>query len=276
MRIDCRNLIGDTIYSIAPLRLFLAEAGPAELVTGWGPVTDAMVERAFPGLCISRGKEAVACDLSLSAGKISEKFCRSPVRHLTLGYAAALAEFTLSGLEPSIQECLPPDTTWKYPADGLVEHVLIAPFSASCPGRVTGVKPLKLLPEYVWEMVYRDVISRYGLPVRVVAGPGERFRGSLAFLPHLTAVSLRELQRTLERAEIVFAIDNGIGHLAAALGVRMVSFWPEAVNREFIAPMYRRATFVAIGKPDQVKAHRLVDVLKAHLKNGEFWNSELA
>src|SRR5205085_4439855 len=138
--IDCRNLIGDTIYLIKPLRQFLTSQCLADVALGVGDGLPAdIVKRSFPDLPVERAEklEALWPDanrIRLSASLAWEK-TRSDNSHISIGYARVLGIELADGVEP--------DTAWLPPVEApQPEHIALAPFSVSC-ARYRGEAPNK-------------------------------------------------------------------------------------------------------------------------------------
>ncbi len=259
--VDCRNLIGDTIYLIKPLRQFLASRRLEEvaLAVGDGLPGD-IVRRSFPGVRIDRIDvlEAAWPDaerITLSAAAAWQR-TRSDDTHTSIGYARVLGIELSGGIEP--------DVAWLPPCDPGAprQDVVLAPFSISCTGNHGGFRN-KTLSEEDWAPLL-DLLRPYGR-LRIVCGPGERFSAAAGFAEsdYFTASNLEELIAVLRRSRLVVGIDTGICHVSSCAAIPTVVLWSSAANLNFIGETWApRTRIVPIGKPAEFDACRVAGLLE--------------
>jgi SAM-dependent methyltransferase len=260
--IDCRNLIGDTIYLIKPLRNFLATRPSDDVALGIkNGLPGEIVRRSFPDLRIDRtevleGAWPGAQRITLSARAAWES-TRTDDAHISQGYARVL--------ETELQGGIAPDLAWLPPADAVAqpEHIVLAPFSVSC-ARHRGEAANKTLEEHDWAALLK-VLRRQDLPLRIVGGPDERFSTAMGFAEsdYFTAANIEDLLAFLRRSCLVVGVDTGICHVSSCAGVPTVVLWSAAANLEFIGETWApRTRIVQIGLPSTFDAYRVDRLLE--------------
>jgi ADP-heptose:LPS heptosyltransferase len=108
--------------------------------------------------------------------------------------------------------------------EGLASPIVVASLGSSCPSR-------RWWPAATAE-VLDGLVDRHGASVVLTGTPADAsFAAAVAAAMRTTPrnlvgrTSLRELLAVVARARIVFGPDSGALHVAAALGVRVVSLW---------------------------------------------------
>ncbi len=254
--VDCRNLIGDTIYLIKPLKRFLASKQQNEVALGIGKgLAGDIVRRSFPGIRVEQmeflEREWPAAErVTLSAQSAWER-TRSDNGHISHGYARVLGAELSGSIEP--------DTDWLPSAGTELEqdYIALAPFSVSCAAN-RGELPNKTLAEEVWTGVL-ELIRDYGYPLRVICGPSERFSESMGFTEadYFTASTVEDLVACLQRSRLVVGVDTGICHVSSCGGIPTVVLWSEAANLQFIGETWApRTRIVPIGLPSKFDLNR--------------------
>ena len=255
--IDCRNLIGDTIYLIKPLRQFLSSQRLSDVALGVADGLPAeIVRRSFPDLPVQRMEslEALWPDanrIQVSARLAWEK-TRTDNSHISVGYARVLGIQLTGGIEPDLA-WLPPSEPGVQP-----EHIALAPFSVSC-ARHRGEPPNKTLNEPDW-LPLLDVLRTYGLPLRIVGGPTERFSmRQLGFSEpdYFSAAGVEDLIAFLRRSRLIIGVDTGVCHVSSCDGIPSIVLWSAAASLPFIGETWApRTRIVEIGLPTSFDAPR--------------------
>jgi len=195
---------------------------------------------------------------------------------LSAGRAAALAGARLhaTGRRMHISECyaellgvsteawhgdFTPLTGWAGPVSphAWTPYVLIAPFSRSC-ARNAGLRPNKTPDHERWGLLISQLRSTGFEPV-VLLGVDEYWTGTNVATVH--ASSLQTLEVLLRRASAVISVDNGIGHVASALGCRTLILWPPISSVPFIGPVWNKKTTLLYMHPERIRAPQLRDIV---------------
>jgi ADP-heptose:LPS heptosyltransferase len=114
-----------------------------------------------------------------------------------------------------------------------------------------------------WELLIAWIYAqRYG--VLVTHGPNDVWTGSSVTLA--TTDSLDTLVFRLAAATAVVTVDNGIGHIASALGCRTLILWPPISSVPFIAPTWSKTTTLLYMQPARVRADQLRDLVMKELQ----------
>lgn len=264
--LNCTNLIGDSVYLLNPVKAFL-EQHPDECVAivadkgfafemffnTFNHTALACLLPSIP-LIFDTQEDAVNCFphaqvLYVGAGQSGE-VCFQESRkpggrqlHISEGYAKMLG-VTLDTLRPT--------NVWQRVLDTerLDPFILIAPFSRSCSVHTTGVAN-KTIADWKWEHIIHH-LRKQNLPVKVLAGPNDYLKKcSVSMNDYITCKSLYELELTLKSAKLFVTLDNGVGHIAAALDVPMIYLWPKVSCIEFIAPLYAKKTVYLMMEPNE-------------------------
>jgi SAM-dependent methyltransferase len=264
--IDCRNLIGDTVYLIKPLRRFLESQNTNEVALAIDDgLPGTIVRRSFPGhrtgqldSLLREWPDAERITLSASS---AWRQTRSDDSHISLGYAR------IFNTEPP--DGAAPDVEWLPAADPEMrpEYIALAPFSVSC-ARHRGEPPNKTLNESDWAPLL-EMLRGYGWPLRIVGGPSERFPATLGFAEsdYFSADTLEELVSFLRGSRVVVGVDTGVCHISSCAGVPTVVLWSSAANLKFIGATWApRTRIVHIGLPTQFDTRRVTGLLKAAMQ----------
>lgn len=265
------NLLGDTLYTLKPIAEYRMQH-PAETVVvevGAGFAAD-MVFRQFRGLL-------EVCNPA------SENFGRLEAdRYINL-YAGRAGVYALQHLEKTgtrlhISECFAamldvdfrswnkdvrPLTGWANDGEVLGgDYVVIAPFSRSC-ARHRHLRPNKTIDHVKWIPAIEWLLSK-GLRVTILCGPGEVWEARQEGLDFFYAQHFQQLIDLLRGAKAIITVDNGVSHIASALGCRTLIFWPPVSERSFIAPLWNKDTLLMPIRPDRIRA----DAVRNYLANG--------
>ena len=272
--IDCRNLIGDSIYLVKPLKRFLASKGDGEVALGIDSgLGGEIVRRSFPGLRVDSIDvlEAAWPDvprMKLSARSAFEE-TRSDNGHISQGYARILGIEPLPGIEPDVAWLPPPEPQPRQ------EYIVLAPFSVSC-ARHRGEVPNKTLSDKDWEPLL-EIIRGYGLPLRIVGVPTERLSaGKFGFSEpdYFSARGIEDLVAFLRRSRLVIGVDTGICHVSSCAGIPTVVLWSSAASLRFIGETWApRTRLVQIGTPAAFDAYRVEGLLEDAVKDLLGWQA---
>lgn len=262
------NLLGDTLYSLKPLAELRMQRPDEEIVVGVGPGFAGDMVRAQFGrlLQIVAVEDLPQSRIELSAGVAAQIAVQALLRygrrlHLSQCFAGLL------GLDVGAwRGCFRPLMGWAdgpFRISGLAHglYVLLAPFSRSC-SRHAGMRPNKTPDHDRWTLLVEWLRERGRWP-RVLVGPGEQWTGCP--VDTVSADSLPDLVRLLTGAESIITVDNGIGHVASALGCRVLILWPPVSSVDFIGPTWNPATTLLYMRPERVRADQLLDIIRKAL-----------
>ena len=265
--IDCRNLIGDTIYLIKPLRQFLASRRLGQVALGVsGGLPGEIVERSFPGVRVGPMEVLEAAwpgadGIALSARSAWEK-TRSDNGHISQGYGRILGMELTGSIEPDVAWLPTPEPALRR------EHVALAPFSVSC-ARHRGEPPNKTISEPDWVPLL-EILRGYGWPLRVIGGPTERFSmHELGFseADYFSAGGIDDLVSCLRQSWLVIGVDTGICHVSSCAGIPTVVLWSSAASLQFIGETWApRTRLVHIGSPAGLDGYRVGGLLADAVK----------
>lgn len=152
--------------------------------------------------------------------------------HISEGYARML------GVK---LDTIVPTTEWERvdATERLDPFILISPFSRSCSSH-SGQPANKTLDDWKWEHIIRS-LRKQNLPIKVLAGQNDYLKKcSVSIHDYITCPDLYSLELTLKSSKLLVTLDNGIGHVAAALNLPMIYLWPKVSNLEFIAPVWNK------------------------------------
>ena len=256
--LDCRNLLGDTLYLIKPLRRYLEKSKHEITLIVGGGFQEEMIRLAFPNVPITAQDMGYRSLGSGPAGKKAE-----PGKlHITDGYAELLGLERCADDHVASVDWLPDLVKKPKPC-----RSVLSPFSPSC-SRNRGEVANKTIDEVSWLPIVDLLEDKLHLPVEVVCAANEHFSKCRALreLKHYSATTLAELQRFLLEAAVIVTVENGIQHLASALGCNVIDLWPAVSRKSFIAPDWNKTTvFIDIGNPVTVTAEKLYEGCKGAL-----------
>ena len=260
--VDCRNLLGDTIYLIKPLRQYLTYRRPKEVALGIASgLPGEIVQRSFLDVPVepietleAAWPDADRITLSAMAAWLNT---RSDNGHISRGYARILGMELGGGIDPDLSWLPPPDP------DRQPRHISVAPFSVSC-ARHRGEPPNKTLDE-ADSLALVELLRGFGLPLRVIGGADERFVSpDFGFVDadYFSATGIDDLISFLRQSALVVGVDTGVCHASSCAGIPTIVLWPSAVSRRFIGETWaRRTRFVPIGSPANLDRHRVAGLL---------------
>jgi hypothetical protein len=270
------NLLGDTLYTLKPLAELHMQKPDEEIVIGVGPgFAGEMVGRQFSGLTRIVDVDKLPADaIDLSAGaaaKLGRAWrLENRPRHISQCFASIL------GVNVDHQIDMRPLIGWNYNSRGewspqrrrmIVEshpYVVIAPFSRSCSSH-SGMRPNKTLAhDERWTPLLEWLEHDRGLEPVILVSPGDVWKG-LDHVKRTTATSLGDLAYLLVGAAAVISVDNGIGHVASALGCRTYILWPPVSDVTFIGPTYNPGTRLLYMRPERVRADQLLSIVKKEM-----------
>jgi hypothetical protein len=264
----CNNLIGDSIYLLRPVSLYLDRwkkecVALTVLPQLGGKIVKTYFENRIPVFhSIEEAKEQFpdAQVLQITAGRAMELAAQYSAQykkqvHISQVYALMLGT--------PVNSVIPP-TDWLKPRFPTVRgRVIIGPFSASC-SRHSGEKPNKTIDDWKWEHIVR-FLRRHGFDEVLCIGSGVDMleKVSLPLTAYRSTSDLGELQELFQSAQLVICIEGGVGHLASLFNVPTIILWPEVVNMEFIAPAWAPLTkYFLIGDPNEMPPAALLYGLK--------------
>ena len=140
-------------------------------------------------------------------------------------------------------------------------YAVIAPFSKSC-SRWSGSRPNKTPDHERWTLVI-DWIKQNGFEPKDLTAPDENWTLNKDWIE--TADSLTALIKLLCGASFVITVDNGIGHIASALGCRTLILWPPITSVDFIGPIWNKGTTLMYMHPERIKADQLLRLVQKEL-----------
>ena len=277
--IVCNNLIGDSLYLLKPLDIYLETfpgdcIGLAVLPQLGGDIVRAHFKDKLP--VFGSPEEATANNVGefevmhLDAGRAMQiafehhRKYKQPI-HISEAFAFMLGIDIKGDTKPPL-EWLP------ILEEKTKENIaIIAPFSASCTRHEGNGRPAnKTIDDWKWEHIIR-YLRRHDYNVQCLCGPKDLFSPEVKFpiTSYRTGKSLNKLLGFIQNASLVVSVDNGIGHLASACNISTIILWPEkTVPAEFIAPMWAKKTsYVMMGNPNKVEPAGLLYGIKAMLLN---------
>jgi hypothetical protein len=274
MLIKNLNLLGDCLYTLKPIADLRMQRPGEEIVIGVdNDLSGEMVRRQFAGTQVEVADIAdlSRTDVDLSAGAASRMCTAHLLRygsylHISECYAEMLGvdsrgwgrDFTPLTYWRACwgDKGLPPIPSQVHP------YVVISPFSRSC-SRQMGMRPNKTPDIERWGLLIEWLHSK-NLDVVVSHGPNDVWTGVPVKL--VTTESLRQLVLNLSGATAVITVDNGIGHIASALGCKTLILWPPISSVPFIAPTWSKTTTLIYMQPARVRADQLRDLVMKELK----------
>lgn len=270
MLIDATNLLGDSLYALRPVQELiatLAEDVEAIVVAHPGLAFEMFDRQLGDSAIVLTGKpgdmefESV---VELQAG-LSGELCFRHARdngkqlHISEGFARML------GI-PSVSSIVPPTGWDKIPKDMVAQtHITVAPFSRSC-SRHTGETPNKTLDDWKWQHII-GYLSRQGYPIAILGAPDDRLQSvTVPENEYYTAANLDCLTYLLRRSKIFVTLDNGLGHIAAALNVPTIILWPMVSSIEFIAPIWSPSVRLMRMEPNSAIPAAIINGLKHYMR----------
>lgn len=218
------NLIGDSLYAIRPIEKFFSMGGQAALY----------VADNFGGdVCKRYFKDKEFVDVIPSGVEVVKLDCNKAFRtgkHISHAFSDIL-RVPWSG-DRSI-----PDT-WadSWEPDTSCTSIVIAPFSVS--GELNKSITVPEFLAIVTELRNLRYVSPFILGTKNYEEPCD-------FLPLETASSLDHLIKIITDSALVITCDNGIAHLASAMGARTIVLWKNWVPERWIAPTWGCRTLLA-------------------------------
>jgi hypothetical protein len=263
------NLMGDSLYLLKPVAEFHMQRPKLDFIVGVAPgFAGDLFRRQFGGLfpiedmgTLEREKNI----LDLSAGKAAELavkrlFTDRRGLHISECYADMLAVDVRRW-----QRDFRPLTGWArgFTSEPLqsAPYVLIAPFSKSCSSH-RSLRPNKTVDHLRWGLTIKS-LEESGFDVNILVGPGEVWTGKRGATVGATA--LEDLVRILCSATYVISVDNGVAHIASALGCRTLILWPPITSIPFIGPVWNKKTTLMCMRPDRVRADQLMRLVQKEL-----------
>lgn len=270
--LDATNLLGDSIYLLKPIQEYIKKNGTEKLVVVAHPgISFEMFDRCFgyevPVLKSLDDAVTYADDedlevLKLQAGLASDV----SIQHKKeTGQRLHIADSYAKMLDVVIPE-INPLMLWADEENSPVkEYILVSPFSRSC-SRHSGLPPNKTLDDWKWNNILTYLRKQY--PVKVMGAPGDRLeKVVIADNDYLCASTLSGIQEEILKAHFVVTVDNGIGHIAAALGVPTIILWPLASDVDFIGEIYAANVYFIFGfEPTQITPAAILFGLKTIIK----------
>lgn len=263
MRVRNLNLLGDTLYTLKPLAELLMRT-KEEVVIGVGRGFAAeMVKAQFGSLArIVDTGELASVDVDLSswtAYKIATNGLFEPRQrryHISEAFARMLEADVDWGGD------FRPLTGWAHGSRTEPgNRCVIAPFSRSCASH-RGFRANKTLAHERWSLVI-GWLRRVGFAPLVLQAPDEQWGG--AEVETVEAASLADLVDILSQARLVITVDNGIGHVASALGCRTVIVWPPVSDLNFIGPVWNPRTALIPCRPERLRADQLLTLIRKEI-----------
>ena len=262
------NLLGDTLYSLKPIAEYGMQHGAYTVLTAPHGFATEMLRQELGSqhLCADlgaiRGSEAVI-DLSAgTAGQLAAMYLWQTGHglHISECYAQML-DVDCTAWHGDFR----PLTGWvrgRRQVDTQNPYVVIAPFSRSC-SRHAGLPPNKTPDHKRWTLLLAWLSSRTLTP-KILTGPDESWTGCEA--DTVSADTLDALVSLLTGATAVITVDNGVGHVASALGCRTIILWPPVSNPTFIAPTYNPGTTLIYARPGNIRADQLCTLISGRLR----------
>jgi len=253
------NLLGDSLYLLKPIAEYRMQHPGAVFQIGVMPGFAGDLVRAQFGKFFVRDMQTLegeANAIDLSAGRAAheariEMIATREHLHISECYARLL------GVEvDGWQRDFSPLMGWANGARSdptMATYTVIAPFSRSC-ARHAGMRPNKTPDLERWGLLI-DWLRHIGHKPHVLVGPGEiwPFGGNT-----VTVESLPYLIKLLCGASTVITVDNGIGHIASALGCRTLILWPPVSSVDFIGPIWNKKTTLMYMRPERIRADQLL------------------
>lgn len=151
--------------------------------------------------------------------------------------------------------------------------VLVSMFSMSCASREKPPKPPnKMLPWEKWKPLLKTLRSQYpGSKIKLL-GAKEDILPEEAGLDglhdgYLTGVKLDYLANVMKQAKMVINVDNGMGHLAAAVGLNEFLLVPMCLQLHYIVPWGHKGLRLAHVEPVTVDAGYVNLLLQSAIKD---------
>lgn len=262
--LNATNLLGDSLYLLKPVEVFLQQTKIEDvccIIADRGLSYELFANTFQHILPVSYNLDSAkehfpdATVLDLNAGRSGE-WCHNTARetgqqpHMSEGYAHFLGVDLKGELHPPMK--------WSCIEDNLPRTFFaVSPFSKSC-SRHSGEQPNKTLDDNKWEYIIR-YLRRQGLPVKVIAGPKDLLQNcSVPLNDYFTAKNLYELEYFLKSCRLLISLDNGLGHIASVLDTPMISLWPKVSNHQFIAPRFSAKTAFVLMEPNQAQPSQLL------------------
>lgn len=278
----CNNLIGDSLYLLRPIDLYLKRfpgdcKGLSVLPGLGGDIVRAHFEGKLP---IYSQEEAYAIPgveyLPLEAGRAmdvaSKLFQKSKkIMHISEAYAYMLGVNCNGDIKPPLEWVPKFDIEKKEKG----KIAVLGPFSRSC-SRHSGKEANKTIDDWKWEYLIR-YLRKHDYQVLVTSSEEEYLKFvSLPVSSYRSATTLDDMLRLLSLAELVICVDSGTGHIASACGTPTIILWSgyHAMPPQFIAPLWAEKTsYLMMGNPNTVSSATLLYGLKKLI--GQFEEQEI-
>jgi hypothetical protein len=240
--LDNLNLIGDALYAIAPMEKYI-DAHPDEtcIIKVRHNLAAEVCKKHFAGkaevvFTTPEGDKMIKLNPSAAHG-----FCIPQGFHISRGYAEIL-DVPWTNANRTIPDSWAAgwngyhgkwdESAWMY--EGLDKVVAISPFSISGRSNKAISRPEAVaICDKARRQGYTPVLFGY-----------EDFEPSLDIEVRF-ANGLEDFTRFLRSIKMLVVCDNGVSHLASALGIRTIVFWKKCCEEFWIAPNWGRRTTLA-------------------------------
>lgn len=164
------------------------------------------------------------------------------------------------------------------PPDGLIldelkDLVLVSMFSMSCASRENPPRPPnKMLPWIKWKPLLETLRREYPDNKIKLLGAKEDVLPENSGLDglhdgYLTGVPIDKLANIMQRARMIINVDNGMGHLAAAVGLNEFLLVPACLQLHYIVPWGHQGLRLAHIDPVTVAPGSIDFLLRSAIKD---------
>jgi len=288
--INAVNLLGDSLYSLTPIKEYIKVHGSTDAfgITNLLLVADRglafqMFQEVFPYEVLFDDIDAAIRAYShiydvrqdmriipLSAGTSGE-ICFKHMQntnqqmHISEGYAQMLG-VTIPSINPPEFHVDEEELDAFKDHDQNIIRIGISPFSRSC-SRHSGQLPNKTLDDWKW-MHLINYLRPHCTEFSVIGGPKDRLVNvAVSQEEYFAASSWDELKFKLKSLDMFVTVDNGLGHIASALGVPTIILWPVVSSIEFIAPLWAPTTRYIKLEPNQASPSAILHPLRIYTKD---------
>ena len=281
--IVANNLIGDSLYVLKPLDMYLEKFGAeCKGIVTLPQLGGDIVKAHFTGRIPLYSSEAEALEanpgaqlLPIQAGRAMEIGMEHHKRFKKVIHISEAFAYML-GVNVDNMDSRPP-LEWipeRQPKDPKHKIAIISPFSKSCT-RHSGLRPNKTIDDWKWEYIIR-YLRRHDYHVLCTCASDDLLKYvSLPLSSYRSTNDLTTLLKLLQSADIVVSLDNGTAHLASACDVPTVVLWSgySALPTQFIAPLWSEKTsYVFMGDPNKATPASILYGIKHMLLNMEAKN----
>lgn len=147
--------------------------------------------------------------------------------------------------------------------------VLVSMFSMSCTSRDKnrpGLPPNKMLPWPKWAKVIDYLRAHFGDRLAFVGAPDDRAPLDIPETDYITGIPLPHLALLMSESKCVITLDNGMAHLANAVGATELVFYPMCLGLHYIVPPGNPRLLVAHVEPSTVETGAVVNAVKSFVK----------